>query len=97
MEEEEIESSDWMAASINSLIESANEAVMRGISKENILASIQDVQDKENGTTKDNEQVTSAIHNCIRENLKLSHLMTCPTNTLKMRHFNLWSQKYQKI
>ena len=70
--EEEMESSDWMAASINSLIESANEAVLRGISKEHILASIQDVHDKENRTTKDNEQVTSAIHNCIRENLKLS-------------------------
>ena len=70
--EEEMESSDWMAVSINSLIESANEAVLRGISKEHILASIQDVQDKENGATKDNEQATSAIHSCIRENLKLS-------------------------
>ena len=69
---EEMEPSDWMAASINSLIESANEAVLRDISKEHILASIQDVHDKENRTTKDNEQVTSAIHNCIRENLKLS-------------------------
>ena len=70
--EEEMESSDWMAASINSLIESANEAVLRGISKEHILDSIQDVHDNENRTTKDNEQVTSVIHNCIRENLKLS-------------------------
>ena len=70
--EEEMDSSDWMAASINSLIESANEAVLRGISRERILASIQDVQDKENGDTKDSDQVTSEIRNTIIENLNRS-------------------------
>ena len=70
--EEEMDLSDWMAASINSLIESANEAVLRGISKEHILASIQDVEDKENGGTKDSEQLTSEIRNTIIENLNSS-------------------------
>ena len=66
--------SDWMAASINSLIESANEAIMRGISKERILASIPDGQTRDSGTIDlfNDGQIDSAIHASIIENLRLS-------------------------
>ena len=74
---------DWMSASINSLIESANEAVKRGITKEQILANLSDIPEKDSDHPMNDAEVSSAIHDTVAEKFDLFNTMNSEHSSIK--------------
>ncbi len=74
---------DWMSASINSLIESANEAVKRGITKEQILANLSDIQEKDSDNPVNDAELSSAIHDTVAEKFDLFNTLNSEHSSIK--------------